>query len=120
MPKRGKPADDPAKRAWFVYQVTDTEGDVLSRASGLFASDTPEFKSLEARLRALARACGFDQYIMLDRCGHMFYACGRKGGKCPTDRALLQQWAAEDRASIAALAAHSPAAVEPHACKGEL
>ena len=99
-----------------MYQLTDAEGDLLARASGFFASDAPEFKPLEARVRKLAKACGSDQYVMLDRCGLMFYAHGKKGSKYPEGRTLLQQWAAEDRATVAALPQGVPAKV----CKGEL
>jgi hypothetical protein len=101
---QGRPAEKSnTRRAWFVYQLTDAEGNTLARTSGMFASDAPEFGPIEARVRALAKACGFDQYIMLDRCGHVFYASGKAGSKCPEDRTLLQQWAAEDRATVAAL-----------------
>ena len=109
MAQRGVPKKAQPNRVWFVYQLTDAEGDTLARASGMFASDAPEFKPLEARVRKLAKACGFDQYVMLDRCGHMFYAHSRTGSKCPDDRTLLQQWAAEDRATVAALPHGVPA-----------
>mgnify|MGYP001584665539 CR=1 FL=1 len=103
MAKRRKASVRAPQKTWFVYQLTKKDSDTLAQESGWFESDKESFNSIEAHVRKQAKACGFDQYIMLDRSGCMFYASGKTGSKHPDDRALLQQWAAEDQANGTAL-----------------
>lgn len=106
MATRDKPTRPSVKRDWFVYQITEAESNALVWTSSLFVSDTPLFKPLEKHVRQLAKSFGYDQYIMLGRDGHMFFACVKEGSpESPTDRELLMKWAEEDRTKTNALKA---------------